>query len=145
MSTSVAGTSRLLATDREVQMARGVLGALDGPEGSLLVRKGGAQAQPLPDDLGILLQHVLKAVASGSSVTVSTIPPELTTSSAAAILGVSRPTLMKMVRDGAIPAHRVGTHTRLKAPDVMAARKARRARERAAFEALLELEGDEVG
>lgn len=143
MSTSVAGTIRLLTTEREAQQARGVMGALDGPEGFLLVGREGAPSQPLPDDLGVLLQHVLEVVASGGSVTVSAIPPELTTSSAASILGVSRPTLMKMIRDEAIPAHKVGTHTRLRASDVLAVRKARRQRERAAFEALLELEGDE--
>jgi len=143
MSTSVTGTSRLLTTEREAQQARGVVGALQGPEGFLLVGREGAPARQLPDDLGVLLQHVLEAVASGSSVTVSAIPPELTTSSAASILGVSRPTLMKMIRDEAIPAHMVGTHTRLKASDVLAARRARRARERAAFEELLKLEDDE--
>ena len=143
MSTSVAGTSRLLTTEREAHQARTVMGALEGPEGFLLVGREGAPARPLPDALGVLMQHVLEVVASGGSVTVSAIPPELTTSSAASILGVSRPTLMKMIRDEAIPAHKVGTHTRLRASDVLAVRKARRARERAAFEALMELEGDD--
>lgn len=71
-------------------------------------------------------------------------PREVTTSTAAAMLGVSRPTLMKMVKDGLLPSRKVGTHTRLLSSDVLAAKKARRARERAAFAALLEVEGDEV-
>lgn len=50
---------------------------------------------------------------------------------------------MKMVKEGHIASHRVGTHHRLKSEDVFAELKARRARERAAFAALLEAEGDD--
>ena len=76
-------------------------------------------------------------------MTVSAIPQEVTTSTAAAMLGISRPTLMKLVTDGAIPAHKVGTHTRLLSGDVLEVKRARRERERAAFAELLELEGDD--
>ncbi len=55
--------------------------------------------------LGLLLQNVLHAVAAGSTVTVPAIPQEVTTSTAAAMLGISRPALMKMPRDGLLPAH----------------------------------------
>lgn len=50
---------------------------------------------------------------------------------------------MKMIEEGTIAAHKVGTHHRLRACDVFDALRARRARERAAFAKLLELEGDE--
>ena len=102
-----------------------------------------ATTEPLPRELGVLLQEVLRAVASGSTVTVVTTPSVVTTSTAAALLGISRPTLMKMIREGVIEAHKVGTHTRLRTQDVLEAKRARRERERAAFEALLEAEGDE--
>lgn len=90
-----------------------------------------------------MLQEVLQGVASGSTVTVMTTPSEVTTSTAAAMLGVSRPTLMKMIRDGVISSHKVGSHTRLLAADVLAAKRARRERERAAFQELLEVDEDE--
>ncbi len=61
---------------------------------------------------------------------------------AAEILGISRPTLMKMVKEGTIPASRVGTHTRLQTDDVLSKLRERRERERAAFEALRALEDD---
>ena len=91
----------------------------------------------------MLLQTVLQAMASGATITVMTTPAEITTSTAAAMLGVSRPTVIKMIRDGALPAHKVGSHTRLLTDDVVVAKRARRERERAAFAALLETEGDE--
>lgn len=115
---------------------------LDGPEGYLSVGRSGT-AQPLPRDVGVLLQQVLEAVASGATVTVTATPSEITTSTAASMLGISRPTLMKMIARGEVAAHKVGTHTRLRTEDVLAARRARRQREREAFAALLELEGDE--
>jgi excisionase family DNA binding protein len=90
----------------------------------------------MPRELGILLQRVLEAVASGTPVTVSSIPKELTTSQAAALLGVSRPTVMKMIERGDIPSRKVGSHARLQAVDVLAARRARRERQRVAFERL---------
>lgn len=143
MATSRADAHRLLVDERDATMARDVLGALEGPAGFLSVGRSESAAQPLPRQIGVLLQDVLRAVATGRTVSITTIPHEVTTSTAAAMLGISRPTLMKLVRDGQIPAHKVGTHTRLRAEDVVEARKARRARERAAFEALLELEGDD--
>jgi len=144
MTTAVDAQRRVLTNEVEVALAQEVLVSLDGPHGYLSVGHGSAGPQPLPPELGRLLQKVLQAVASGSSVTVMTTPREVTTSTAAAMLGVSRPTLMKMVKDGALPSRKVGTHTRLLSEDVLGARQARRARERAAFAALLDAEGDEI-
>lgn len=143
MPTPARIAERLLTDTHDASLARDVLGTLDSPEGFLSVSRPGAAPRPLPREVGELLQHVLKAVASGSTVTVSTLPDEVTTSTAAAMLGISRPTLMKMVTNGDIPAHKVGTHTRLRTDDVVAARRARRQREREAFAALLDLEDDE--
>src|SRR5215207_2174450 len=113
MATAVGPQGRLVTNEHDAALARNVLRSLEGPLGYLSVERPDVAAQPLPPELGQLLQQVLQAVAS-------------------------RPTLMKMIGDGGIPAHKVGTHTRLLSEDVIAAKKARRARERAAFAALLE-------
>lgn len=143
MTATEAGTSRVMATAREVRLARDVLAQLEGPEGALTVERDGRRVVPVPPEIGKLLQHVLDVVARGGTVTVGSVPEILTTSTAAGILGISRPTLMKMINEGSIPSHMVGTHHRLRAEDVYAALRARRARERAAFEELMELKGDE--
>lgn len=143
MATPLADAGRLLVDERDAHMARDVLGTLEGPSGFLSVGRVDSNTEPLPREIGILLQDVLRAVASGRSVSISTIPREVTTSTAAAMLGISRPTLMKLVSEGQIAAHKVGTHTRLLADDVLEAKKSRRARERAAFQALLAVEGDD--
>jgi excisionase family DNA binding protein len=142
MATTFADGARLLVDARDAEAARSVLLTLDDPSGYLSVGRDDVTPEPLPRETGLLLQDILRAVATGGSVNVVTIPHEVTTSTAAAMLGVSRPTLMKLVQEGSIPAHKVGTHTRLRADDVLAAKKARRKRERAAFEALLAAEDE---
>jgi len=94
----------------------------------------------LPDELAGLVKQVLSAVAAGTPVSLSTLPDELTTTMAARQLGVSRPTLMRMIRDGELTARLVGTHHRLATADVLAAKRQRLARQRQAFDELRELE-----
>lgn len=143
MTATEVDTSRVMATAREARLARDVLAELESTQGVLAVERGGLRAIAVPPEIGKVLHHVLDVMARGGTVTIGTVPEVLTTSSAAGILGISRPTLMKMINEGSIPSHMVGTHHRLRADDVYAALRARRARERAAFEELMELEGDE--
>lgn len=135
--------NRVMTTEREAHLAKSAFEALEGPEGRLLIDRGSDDTVILPPELGRILQDVLRAMANGGTVTVGAIPDALTTSAAAAVLGVSRPTLMKLVKDGVLPAHSVGTHARLKAEDVLAERAARRERQRAAFAAVRDLEDDD--
>ena len=74
----------------------------------------------LSQEMSRSLFTLLSVLASGGKVTAEGVSDELTTTEAARLLGISRPTLMKRVRAGKIPAFRVGTHTRLKRSDVMA-------------------------
>lgn len=132
MATTVESTNRLLTNERDAVLARQVLDALQGPNGFLSAGSPGNQ-HPVPVQMGELLQRVLESVSVGGTITVMTVPPELTTSAAASLIGVSRPTLMKMIAGGAIPTHKVGTHTRLTSADVFAFIKARHERQVAAF------------
>lgn len=110
-----------------------------GARGLALVQDG-APAELSPDLNGLLLQ-VLTGLAHGP-VSVTPLPDELTTTVAAELIGVSRPTLMKMVREGALPSRQAGSHTRVRTADVLALRRARARERRAALEALLRLDED---
>ncbi|MDR2566903.1 MAG: excisionase family DNA-binding protein [Bifidobacteriaceae bacterium] len=105
---------------------------IDGPDGP----------QALPRELAKLLQAVLGAIASGKALAIHSLPEELTTTVAAEQLGVSRPTLMRMIRDGEIPARMEGSHHRLKTADVLEAKREGLARRRRAFEELRDLEDE---
>jgi excisionase family DNA binding protein len=95
-----------------------------------------AAGAALSPDLSELLLQVLTGLARGP-VSVTALPDELTTTVAAELVGVSRPTLMKLVREGALPSRRVGSHTRLRTEDVLALRRSRAGERREALEALL--------
>ncbi|HML51899.1 MAG TPA: helix-turn-helix domain-containing protein [Propionicimonas sp.] len=140
---AVGGNSHVMTSERDSKLARAVLEDLEGATNALVVEQNGQRRVAVPPEVGQVLQQVLSAMASGRSVTVNSFSEELTTSIAAQILGVSRPTVMKMINSGQLPSHRVGSHHRLSAEDVFAELQARRERERAAFSELLELEDDE--
>jgi excisionase family DNA binding protein len=109
--------------------------------GSTWTVSDGAEAPvPAPTELSRLLSVIVDTVARGGVVTVGAMPEILTTTAAAEVLGVSRPTLMKLVAAGEIPAHKVGSHTRLRTADVLEFRRARLERQRAAVVELLEVE-----
>lgn len=67
-----------------------------------------------------------------------------TTTETATMLGLSRPTLMKLVESGEIDHVKVGTHHRIPAEAILAFQRARRARRGKAAEALAEF-SNEIG
>lgn len=75
-------------------------------------------------------KQVLQAMAEGGGVAVLPLDAELTTQEAADLLGVSRPSLVKLLEAGAIPFRTLGVHRRLRAADIFAYRKARDAKRR---------------
>lgn len=142
------GRTVLTTGDTEVAQAQEFAGffedLLEGAPAGIAVRRDHEDVRSLPPELTQLLAHVVETVAKGGTVTIGTMPRELTTTTAAGLLGVSRPTLMKMVKRGEIPAHKVGSHTRLLAKDVLAAKDAQFAKQSQSFEELRALE-DELG
>lgn len=67
-----------------------------------------------------------------------------TTTEAATMLGLSRPTLMKLVESGEIDHVKVGTHHRIPAQAILGFQRARQARREKAAEALAEF-SNEIG
>lgn len=92
----------------------------------------------LPAELGDFVFSIITQTSQNCIVSVRSMPEDLTTSVAAGQLGVSRPTLMKMLKRGDLPSHMVGTHTRVKYADVVEFRRAREEARKDALAALLE-------
>lgn len=131
--------SVLVTNPSERRQASELVEALEGHPERLVV-EGKPSRRPLPADLASIISKVVEVMAAGGTITIGSLPEELSTTVAAEQLGISRPTLMKMVRAGEIPAHMVGSHHRLKAADVLAAKRSRLVRQRRAFDELRELE-----
>lgn len=83
-----------------------------------------------------LIERPLEAMADGDGVAILPLDAELTTQEAAEILGLSRPSLVKLLKQGAIPFRTLGVHRRLKASDVLAYCKTRDAKRRRALDKL---------
>jgi excisionase family DNA binding protein len=73
----------------------------------------------LPARAVALLMDILEAMAAGQGVTIIPENTELTTVQTAEILHVSRPFLIKLLEQGAIPYRKVGKHRRIRMEDVM--------------------------
>jgi excisionase family DNA binding protein len=74
----------------------------------------------LPAGAVALVMEILEAMAAGRGVTIIPENAELTTVEAAEVLNVSRPFLIRLLEEGAIPFRKVGKHRRVRMEDVMA-------------------------
>lgn len=78
-----------------------------------------------------VLVQVVEVLRAGRAVTVAPLAQRLTTQEAADLLGVSRPTLVKLLESGAIPYEQPGRHRRVRLANLLAYRDARRIDRRA--------------
>lgn len=89
----------------------------------------------LPAELYRILRQVVEALQRGLAVTVAPQTMTMTTQEAADLLGVSRPTVIKLLNEHQIPHERVGSHRKVLLRDVLEYRERRRAEQYAALEA----------
>ena len=66
------------------------------------------------------LAQILKLTSQGKAVSMVPISTELTTQTAADLLGCSRPHLVKLLEEGEIAYTKIGKHRRVQFEDVMA-------------------------
>lgn len=139
MTATMPIAERLTIDDQTVREAR----ATSVPRGaSLMVRLSDGREVSLPENIQRTLLGALNSIAEQGSVSIGRIPEELTSTAAADMLGVSRPTLMKWVRAGELKSFKVGSHTRFQRDDVLELRAERAAERRAAFEELRALDAE---
>jgi excisionase family DNA binding protein len=79
----------------------------------------------IPQSAFHALKLVVRGMAKGQTITLVPHSKELTTQEAAELLHVSRPHLIKLLDEGVIPHHRVGTHRRILIEDVLSYREQR--------------------
>lgn len=101
-----------------------------GPDGERL---------DLPPEVFEVLRGIVEAMAAGQAVTIAPVHRRLTTQEAADLLGISRPTLVKLLEAGEIPFEQPGRHRRVRLADVLAYRKHRSVERRASLDEMVDI------
>lgn len=124
-------TERTLLPPKHPESLSGVLAALRPgvrDQSPALIAKDGTRTV-LPDELFDVLRDVATALSEGLAVTVAPQHTTLTTSEAAHLLGVSRPTLVRLLESGEIPYEQPARHRKVLLADLLAYQeRTRRAR-----------------
>ncbi len=111
--------------DQLLNLARFVQGHT---EPGLLLGPDGEQV-PLPLAVYEVLRQVVEMMRQGKAIVVDSKRPHLTTQEAADFIGVSRPTLVKLLENNSIPFEKPNRHRRVRLLDLVAFQE-RRGRER---------------
>ncbi len=103
--------------------------ALLGPDG---------QTVSLPMEAYQILVTVVESMRAGKAITVAPLDQRLTTQEAADFLGISRPTLVKLLEQGDIAFERpaAGRHRRVRLDDILEYQGRQRAERRVALDEL---------
>lgn len=124
-------TMEVLAPSRdEVSAARKLKAKLHGSPNApvvLTVRVAGEE-HSFSGSTVEFFKAVIHEIAQGHPVGLIDLDGELSTTEAAEFLGVSRPTLIGLLKDGHIPHRMVGTHRRVPQGPLFEYRKRHRAR-----------------
>jgi excisionase family DNA binding protein len=119
------------------QVLNGIDAAPGRPGQAVLVGPDGEQ-RAIPAELFEVLEQVANSLALGDGVTVMPYAARLTTQEAADFLGMSRPTLVKLLEAGEIPFELVGRHRRVTLRDVVGYQERMQSARRAALAELAE-------
>ena len=114
-----------LPTDQEVEEAKLSSRTLSKYANADRVQLSIKGSNDLSDELVLpghalqLLLDVLSEMSRGNAISIMPIHAELSTQDAANILNVSRPFLVGLLEKGDIDFHKIGTHRRVLAEDVI--------------------------
>lgn len=154
MSDVVNGKT-ILSSKEEVELAktaqRCIVSSLDRSRAvNIAIIEDGVErleGQPilrLPPHVLRMFADMLGALAQGKAVSIMPKELDLTTQEAAMFLNVSRPHLVKLLEQGTIPFHKVGSHRRISLDEVVRYREERQRSSQSALQALAD-QAQELG
>jgi excisionase family DNA binding protein len=117
-------------------------GATPRPQFFLSGSAAGDQVE-IPSEIYDVLVKAVEAMRMGLAVTITPSSMTLTTQQAADLLGVTRPTLVKLLDEGKIPFEKPATHRRVKLEDVLSFKNKRKAEQYAALAALGDIDDED--
>jgi excisionase family DNA binding protein len=106
-----------------------------GQQRPALINQDGKRME-VPQAVFDFLVSVLKMVSERRAIVLLPEDEAFTTQAAANYLGMSRPFLIRILEQGSIPFHRVGSHRRIALKDLLAYDKERSKQRKAKLDAL---------
>ena len=122
-------------TSRQLRELDRLSEAVLADERPALVGREGVRLE-LPEPIFHLLVRVVRTMREGKAVVLLPETESMTTQAAAEFLGVSRPFVVDLLENAAIPHHKVGTHRRVYLKDLMEYQRQRDSRRRATLDDL---------
>jgi excisionase family DNA binding protein len=113
--------------------ATGPVARLTGPDGETV---------EVPAAVYRVLRTMLSALDAGQAATISVHGTQLSTQQAADLLGVSRPTLVRLLDSGQIPSSRPNKHRRIRLEDLETYRLRRHQTRAEGLAAMVEISAD---
>ncbi|WP_374946763.1 helix-turn-helix domain-containing protein [Agreia sp.] len=118
-ATAVLTGSQIVDESVQSEASNLIAEAHDRQVGRVSVTLDDGTEVPLEPNLARFVVTLVQSIAADGTITAGTLPEVLTTTVAARVIGVSRPTLMKMIARNELPSTKVGSHTRLLRRDVI--------------------------
>ncbi len=122
-------------TNRQLRELDRLSEAVLADERPALVGREGVRLE-LPEPIFNLLVRVVRTMREGKAVVLLSESESMTTQAAAEFLGVSRPFVVDLLEEDAMPHHKVGTHRRVYLKDLMEYQRQRDTRRRATLDDL---------
>lgn len=116
--------------------------SLQGSSAKLVGANG--EAITIPESVYQVLRQVVHAMALGQAISIAPQEHEMTTQQAAEILNVSRPYLIKLLEQEAIPYIKVGSHRRVRYEDLIIYKQQRDAKRSNCLDELIQ-ESQDMG
>jgi len=104
------------------------------PDGRPALVAADGERLELPESMYGVLRQVAEALSKGMGVNVAPLSAMLTTQEAADYLGISRPTLVRILERGEIPMEKPGRHRFVRLKDLVDHQEALKERRRQALE-----------
>ncbi|WP_025159149.1 helix-turn-helix domain-containing protein [Leifsonia aquatica] len=101
------------------EVMRGLEGHLAGSSSHAALVDPQGVSRPIPTEIFRILEQVTTALAAGDGITVVPQGMTMTTQQAADFLGVSRPTLVRLLEAGDIAYEKPGRHRRVRLDDLL--------------------------
>lgn len=139
MSKNDATLERVAATEQEYPTISRLADALQAESGQAKLVGPDGEAIDLPESVYHLLRHIIYMMQNRQAITITPAEHELSTQQAANIINVSRPFLSKLLKEGQIPYHMVGSHRRIQFEDLMLYKELRDHKRREGLKRLTQL------